>query len=156
MGYQYLNGYLYRFTLTIRREKPGEPKIAGEIESHFWASRDGRTQPPTCAENTGEELIIDMPAEGTFEDKRISFIGQSWSLREVICGRYTGAYYPDGFSGKLIPDGTEFHTENDDGYNPVTTVVFRRIRCGDDAALVPELPDSPAPTDYSGGCCGMF
>ncbi|MEO1270879.1 MAG: hypothetical protein AAFX99_22555, partial [Myxococcota bacterium] len=72
---------------------------------------------------------IDMPAEGTFENNTVTFIGQSWSVREVVCGRQPGGYYPDGFSGSLERQGTEFQSMSDDGHNPVVPVVFRRIKC---------------------------
>ena len=157
MGHQLLNGYWYRFTLDIERTSPGAETLTGNIESHYWNDLESRYEPPACdGVNVHNQVIVDMPAEGVFRDNAVAFTGTSWSLREEVCGRFSGAYYPDGFSGQLIHEGTEFHSENDDGHNPITTVVFRRIRCRDVDRPMPELPDPSPPPKYSSGCGGCF
>ncbi|MEL6177883.1 MAG: hypothetical protein AAFS10_02975 [Myxococcota bacterium] len=157
MGHQLLNGYWYRFTLDIERPTLGAEALTGTIESHYWNDLESRYEPPACdGVNFHNQVIVDMPAEGSFHDNVVQFYGTSWSLREEVCGRFSGAYYPDGFSGALIHEGTEFHSQNNDGHNPVTTVVFRRIRCRDIDRPMPELPEPTPPPRYSSGCGGCF
>jgi hypothetical protein len=153
-GHEMLNGRWYKFTLDIERVTAGGPELTGEIESHSWDGGPDQTSPPPC-DDFRNEFILDMPATGRFEDNHVSFVGQSWKLRESLCGR-VGVYYPDGFSGNLIEKGTEFHSMSDDGHNPVVPVVFRRIKCGDDAKPTPELPEDEAPMPYASGCGGCF
>lgn len=157
MGHQVTRGTWYRFTLDVRRVEPGGSELTGSIESLYWDV--DAPEPPPCEGNNHDQLLIDMPAKGRFEDGRIEFTGQSWTLRKTLCGSMFGSYAPDSFAGRLIEENTEFHTENDDGYNPITTVVFRRIKCGDDNLPVPELPP-PDPEAYGpsgcGGCGGCF
>lgn len=150
-GHQVTRGTWYRFTLDVRRKTPGDPELTGNIEALFWDV--DVDHPPPCDDPPHDRILIDMPAEGRFEDNHIEFHGTSWSVRRVECGSMFGGYAPDAFSGNLILENTEFHTENDDGVNPIATVVFRRIKCGDDAMPVPELPP-PKPQPFGGEACG--
>ena len=155
MGHEIINGRWYRFTLEIDRVAPSSPELTGNIVSHSWDGGPTQETPPDCDEVIHNQFIGDMPAEGRFEDDTVSFIGQSWKVREILCGG-VGTYYPDGFSGKLEREGTEFQSRNDDGHNPVVPVVFRRIRCRDPDRPMPELPEPSPPPKYSSGCGGCF
>ena len=157
MGHEYLNGYWYRFTLHIDRAAPESPELTGQIVSHSWDTSPEESAPPPCVGGSShQEAIIEMPAEGRFENNAVSFTGTSWEVREVICGRRPGAYYPDGFSGSLEQQGTEFQSMSDDGHNPVVPVVFRRIKCNEIDRPLPELPEATPPPRYSSGCGGCF
>ena len=156
MGHQLLNDYWYRFTLDIDRLEPGGEELVGKIESHYWNNLESKYEPPSCEEKRHNQVVIDMNAGGRFEKNAVAFLGKDWTLKEELCGRFSGAYYPDGFSGELIHEGTEFHSINDDGHNAITTVVFRRIRCKDIDRPLPELPGQTPPPNYSSGCGGCF
>ncbi len=152
MGHQVLRNDWYRFTLEVHRVEPGSEELTGNIEAWVWDGEAGEGSPPPCQDNDHNQYILDQPAKGTFRNNHIEFIGQSYTVRKVLCGS-SGGYYPDGFSGDLILENTEFHTENDDGYNPITTVVFRRIKCDDAPKPIPDLP--PPRAEYKNGC-GCF
>ena len=152
MGHQILRRQWYRFRLHVERESPGSDGLTGHIEAHVWDGDGEQSQPPPCEGNTHLEYKLEMPAIGEFKDNQIEFIGQSYKITERLCGTKFGSYYPDGFSGRLIERGTEFHSINNDGHNPEIPVVFRRIKCSDDILPTPDLPAEQPPPKYSRGC----
>jgi len=153
MGYQVLRNDWYRFILEVHRVEAGSEELTGNIEALVWDGEAGQGTPPPCNDNDHDQYLLDMPARGSYRNNHIEFIGQSYKVRRVICGHFSD-YYPDGFSGDLILENTEFHTENDDGHNPITTVVFRRIKCEEVPQPVPDLPPPLPPSSSSG--CGCF
>ena len=123
-------GEWYIFTLKIKRRAPGDSKLTGEIQSHYWLGGEKDTQPPPCAPGRREHKIH-MPAEGTFEEGRVAFGGTSHRLEASICGT-PAPYNADHFSGKIDPNTQEFQSVNNDGGRAVNSPnVFRRIGCLD-------------------------
>ena len=82
-GHELLNGRWYKFKLDIHREADDPEKLRGNIESHSWGGGKEQTTPPPCNGFLNDEFILDMPADGSFDGKRIEFIGRSWKLSEA-------------------------------------------------------------------------
>lgn len=130
----------YLFTLTIRRTEPKSPTLKGEIESHFWDGGPKDLRPPLPCKPGVDEQIVDMPAKGLYDGTKVQFGGTSWKRRPAICGRASGTYYADSFSGVIDPKTQEFQSVNNDGGPAVNEpTVFRRIRCFE------TIPPPPTP-----------
>lgn len=145
------------WTLTVGRDPAEREKLTGRIVNHSWDGPKADPKPPLC---TGRlRAVISMDAEGKVEDGVIHFFGVGeWRLDEVLCGRWSGGYNLDHFSGQIDDALHEFQSVNNDGGMAVNEpTVFRRVRCLDDASLqLPAHVDPPPFQPPSSGCLGGF
>ena len=132
-------------TLRLRRVTPGAPQLEGVELVEAWHGPRSVESRPTCAPGSSIGWYLgDSTLSGTFDGAHVDVRAGPFTLRSILCGiRQT--YVPDHFRGTLESAGTELHTRNDDGRNPETTVVFRRVTCADGSAA-PATPPAPIPT----------
>lgn len=140
------NGYWLARTLRLERVTPaGSTSVSGTELIEVWSGPREIASRPTCDPRapigwyTGTSPLL-----GTFDGTRLDVRATRFDAGSVRCGNL-GGYVPDHFRGKLESGGTELHTRNDDGTNPETTVVFRRVTCADGGPAPAPSPPPAAP-----------
>lgn len=132
-------------TLRLSPLAAGSTDVRGVELIEVWNGRRDVERSPTCVEGNGLRWYTgESPLIGTFDGTRLDVRATGFELGAVRCGVF-GGYVPDHFRGVLESAGTELHTRNDDGSNPETTVVFRRVTCGDGSAAPVPPPAAPSP-----------
>jgi len=131
-------------TLRLRRVTPGAPQLNGVELVEAWYGPHTVESRPTCAPGSSIGWYLgESTLSGSFDGARIDVQAAPFQLRSILCGAFN-SYSPDHFRGTLESAGTELHTRNDDGRNPETTVVFRRVSCVDGStAPSPSPPPTP-------------
>lgn len=141
------------FTLEIRRVPGEEGALRGKITNHSWVGGPEAAQPPVCDDTL--RYVVSMDAVGTVgEGGALAFGGVGdWRLDEVLCGRFTGGYNLDQFTGLVDQEIQEFQSVNNDGGISVDEpTVFRRVRCLSDAFEPTDAPPPPFFPPVGPGC----
>jgi hypothetical protein len=147
-------------TLRLRRVTPGAPDVVGTELIEAWDGWRDVPARPTCRPEAPIDWYSGQSAlSGTFDGARLDVRATPFELGTVYCGVFP-SYSPDHFRGSLASAGTELLTSNDDGQNPETTVVFRRVTCGDGVAVPPAAPPPVAaplpPPREAEGCAARL
>jgi len=131
-GSQYLHGHKYLFTLDVARKAKGSPMLVGTITSHYWDTSNHNAYsnvPPECdPSHQNNQILVSMAAEGSFHNNNFVFEGKSWELEKEACGKFSGDYLPDSFTG-FLQGNSSILSINNDGMNPTTKVGLRRVSC---------------------------
>jgi hypothetical protein len=118
------------FTLEVHRVAGSPTALRGTIQVEGWDGGPSDQAPPACKGRI--HFTGHMPAEGRFENGKITFSGTEWQLDTLLCGRFVG-YSLDNFSGVIDKATQEFQSVNDDHNRGEQATVFRRIGCFEDA-----------------------
>lgn len=139
-------GYWLTRTLRLGAADPASRSVVGVELIETWPGPRDVAARPTCDPAAPIGWYAgESPLVGTFDGSRLDVRATRFELGRIVCGM--GAQYvPDHFRGSLESGGTELFLQNNDGRNPETTVVFRRVTCTNGSAAAPVALPVPSTT----------
>ena len=129
----------HHFTLDIDRVSPRSDQIDGVILTEVWTGTEADVSPSECIEEEQIHYTLEQPAIGSYRNGVLTVAGQSVENKVRICGERFN-YFADTFTGAVSVGMNEFYVINDDGWNPTSELLFRRIECDEKPVLFRTWP----------------
>ena len=106
----------------------------------MWTGTEEEYEPPECDQDSLRlYYTLEQPSEGSYEGGELTVAGQRKENEQLHCGTM-GNYFVDTFTGTVYPGMNEFRVVNDDGFNPRSELLFRRIECDEKPAVFRTWP----------------
>ena len=129
----------HHFTLDLARVQPRANEINGVIYTEVWTGTETDVEPPGCIEEGQIHYTLEQPAGGSYLDGVLTVAGQSVENKVRLCGDQFN-YFADTFTGAVSVGMNEFYVINDDGWNPTSELLFRRIECDEKPVIFRTWP----------------
>jgi hypothetical protein len=140
VGQSLLSSSWHHFTLDIDWADDDEEVIEGVIYTQVWTGTEEEYEPPECDQDSLRlYYTLEQPSEGSYEGGELTVAGQRKENEQLHCGTM-GNYFVDTFTGTVYPGMNEFRVVNDDGFNPRSELLFRRIECDEKPAVFRTWP----------------
>jgi hypothetical protein len=139
VGQSLLSTSWHHFTLDIVRDDLDRDRIEGTIYTEVWNGTEEDIEPPECIDDGHIHYTLEQPAIGSYENGVLTVSGQSIENEVKHCGRMHN-YFADTFTGEVSVGMNEFRVVNNDGWNPESELLFRRIECDEKPAIFRTWP----------------
>ena len=139
VGQSLLSSSWHHFTLDIERDSKDRDKIKGTIYTEVWTGQESDVEPPECINDGHVHYTLEQPAVGSYRDGVLTVSGKSVENKTKYCGSMHN-YFEDTFTGEVSVGMNEFRVINDDGWNPPSKLLFRRIECDEKPAIFRTWP----------------